>query len=79
MTKVRIDIEDSRMPLNTISLESENVPGMGSIALAEQKKEWICRLSFSADALRALGRAALALADQVQVDEPSDPPQTSRG
>jgi hypothetical protein len=67
--KFRVDIYDHVMPQNAISLEAEDCPNMGSIALAERNKPWICRMSFSADALRALGRAALVLADQIQPTE----------
>ena len=61
--KFRVDIRDVVLPNHSVSVEQEDIPGMGSIALAEDGKPWLCKMLLSERALRALARGALALAD----------------
>lgn len=68
--KFRIDIEDAEFMKSCISLEEEAVRGMGSIALGEQGKPWLCRIAFSEQSLRAIARGALALANHLRDQQP---------
>ena len=66
LVKFRVDITDARMPRVSISLEAENVEGMGSISVREDQKPWAGRWSLSEEALRSLASAATALADHIK-------------